>query len=335
MELEVVGEDQCARWDRLVDDSPHGTVFHKSFWLTTCAASLNKKMRIYGCYERGELVGGCSLYVHEGRFLRTAESNAVMTPYGGFVLAPPRSKDLRREEKRYRDIVECLLQAFAQESFDVVRITNPPEFLDIRPLTWNGWRSGVRYAYYLDLDTFEENMSKDVRWTAKKAAKNGIRIRRLENPDPSSYYKLFSMTFKRQNLEPPATQEFLEKVLDALASEGAGEMWMAETPAGDIASAEIIAWDTKRAYRWSAASDTRFRETGATSLLLCEVFRDLKRRGFKEINLMAANTPQLGKFVASFNPRLMSYYSVERKGDLARIAGLVHRAMKRKRGRYV
>lgn len=39
---------------------------------------------------------------------------------------------------------------------------------------------------------------------------------------------------------------------------------------------------------------------------------DLKSRDFKEINLMAANTPHLTKFISSFNPVLVPYYKVEK-----------------------
>jgi hypothetical protein len=94
---------------------------------------------------------------------------------------------------------------------------------------------------------------------------------------------------------------------------------IAETPSGEVASAEIIIWDNKRAYRWSAASHTYFEDTGETSLLLYEIFQDLKKKGFKEINLMAANTPHLTKFISSFNPRLVPYYSVEKKTFLAEV----------------
>ena len=84
----------------------------------------------------------------------------------------------------------------------------------------------------------------------------------------------------------------------------------------------------KKAYRWSAASHTEFKDTGATSLLLYEIFQDLKNRGFKEINLMAANTPHLAKFISSFNPELVAYYSVEKKIALVKIVEDIYRWIK-------
>jgi hypothetical protein len=114
-----------------------------------------------------------------------------------------------------------------------------------------------------------------------------------------------------------------------LDHERAGEVWTAETVGGDLACAEIIIWDDKRAYRWSAASNTDLRDTGATSLLLTEIFRDLKERGFKEINLMAANTPHLSRFIASFNPRLLPYYCVQKKAPIVAVIDRFRNALSR------
>jgi len=331
VEVKELAPGDYGIWDELVRESSQGSIFHKSFWLVFSANAMKRGLKIYGCFESGNLIGGCSLYVRQMKFLRVAESVLPMSPYGGVVLGRPRSDNVRRQEETCVNIIRQLDKAFAEAGYDYIRITNSPEFSDVRPFTWNGWRSSVSYAYYLDVQEFsDQTVSKEVRWSARKAIEKGITVKKLDNPDAPSYYRLLSITFRRQNLEPPVSANFLENALKTLTSERACEMWTAETPSGDLACAEIIVWDTRRAYRWSAASDSELRQTGATSLLLCEILRDLKARGFKEINLMAANTPRLAKFVAAFNPRLLPYYSVERKNLVARVAESVYRATKRK-----
>jgi lipid II:glycine glycyltransferase (peptidoglycan interpeptide bridge formation enzyme) len=313
IEVRELKKDEYKLWNDLVESSPHGTIFHNSDWLTTCSELLNKRLKIYGCFENEELVGGCSLYIYKlKRFFKTASSIIEMTPYGGVVLSQSPSSKVREQEQTYSNIIKLLCNAFDNEHFDHIQITNSPDFVDIRPFTWNGWDSKIHYTYYFNLENdVEKNISKNVRWSIRKAIKNNITIKKLNNP--STYYELFSMTFKRQSLKPPITKEFLEKMIDILKTKNTGEMWIAETSSGEVASAEIVIWDNKRAYRWSAASHTNFKDTGATSLLLYEIFQDLKNRGFKEINLMAANTPHLTKFISSFNPRLVPYYSIEKK----------------------
>ena len=83
----------------------------------------------------------------------------------------------------------------------------------------------------------------------------------------------------------------------------------------EAAAAEVITWDNHMAHRWSAASNFDYKDTGATSLLLFEIFLDLQEKGFDRINLMAGNTPHLSMFISSFNPELVPYYSVEKNGS--------------------
>ena len=92
-----------------------------------------------------------------------------------------------------------------------------------------------------------------------------------------------------------------------------GEMWFAKTKEGELAAAEIFCFDNKRPHRWTAATSTKLRNTGAYILLLDTVFNEFKERGYSEINLMAANTPQLSEFITIFNPNLIPYYVVEKK----------------------
>ena len=331
IEVRELKKEEYKMWDELVERSPHGTIFHKSFWLTTSSEMLNKKLKIYGCFEKDILVGGCSLYTYKiKRFFKMASSTIEMTPYGGVILAPSTSTKVREQEQTYRDIIKPLCNAFDKEHFDHIQITNSPDFIDIRPFTWNGWDGRILYAYYLNLDTdIEKSISRDVGRSIRKAIKNDITIKRSNKP--LIFYKLFSMTFERQNLKPPVTEKFFENMIDMLESKNVGKMWIAETPSGEEASAEIVIWDNKRAYGWSAATHTELRKTGAYSLLLFNVFKDMQNRGFKEINLMAANTPQLAEFIASFNPKLVSYYSVEKKTSFVKVGESIYKAIKRRK----
>jgi hypothetical protein len=330
VEIRELAESEYAAWDELAKDSPHGTIFHRSAWLQACSNSLGKHLEIYGCFEREDLIGGCSIFVDKSRLFQSADSNAAMTPYGGVLLRPPISSNVRREEARYGAILGGLLEFLEQKQFGRIRITSSPEFLDIRPFTWRGWQSIVYYAYYLGLaSAIAPGVSKSARWAARKGIKSNLAVRKLERPDVENYYRIFSMTFQRQNLNPPVDVKFLQSILEMLDHERAGEVWTAETVGGDLACAEIIIWDDKRAYRWSAASNTDLRDTGATSLLLTEIFRDLKERGFKEINLMAANTPHLSRFIASFNPRLLPYYCVQKKAPIVAVIDRFRNALSR------
>lgn len=305
-----INKNEYENWDNLVDKSPHGTIFHKSWWLKTWSELLDKKLKIFGCFNNKQLKGGCSLFFSKRYgFVEIVSSTCPTTPYGGFVLMPSESTKVKKQEKQHRRKIESLLEAICFPNLHHVTVTHPPSFVDVRPFSWRGWDVDTLYTYYFYLNgPIFENVSKDVRNTSRRATKNDISFR--ESSNISEFYKLYQKTFERQNRQQPVPERFLKKIYNLAEENEAGKMWIADTEDGESACAEIFLWDSKRAYRWLAASHPVLRKTGATSLLLVEIFRYLKERGFDEMNLMAANTPNLAKFIASFDPQLVPYYKL-------------------------
>ena len=315
-------------WDDLVKESPHGTVFHTSDWLAICRDVLNKNLKIYGCFQNEELIGGCSLFINKFKGLFTiASSTCKMTPYGGIVFKEFPSTKVREQELLKNNIIQVVLKNIKNEKLDHVVLSNSPDFIDIRQFIYSKWTPDVKYAYYFDLkNDIWDRLSKNVRRTVRKSEKNGVIIRKENNI--KVYNELFKITFEKQNLNIPVSFSFFEKMLDMLTSNNCGEMWIAELPSGEPISAEIVTWDNRRAYRWSAASNNKFKDIGSTSLLLYTIFQDLKNRDFKEINLMAANTPHLTKFISSFNPELVPYYTLENSSTKFKILKNTYKSFK-------
>lgn len=311
-EVRVLLPGELMLWDDLVNTSPCGSIFHSAKWITTCADLLGFKEYICGYFDDGDLVGGCSLYANNKYWIfKVGLSTPPQTPYGGYCIRPPESSSVRGIEQ-YRNTIVSKINAELTHTFDYINIVNTPEFGDIRPFIWNGWTSSVRYLYYFDLnDRIGSTISRNVMRNVRKGEKNGITIA-IEN-DADVLYSLLEKTFAKQNLPVPVPRAFLSRMVDVIVASGAGEIWTARTLSGDPAAAEMVLWDNKRAYRWQAAEDPELRDTGAPSLLLFEILRDLNRRGISKINLMAANRPQLAEYASNFNPRLVPYYNLSIK----------------------
>lgn len=300
-----------SQWDRLVEQSPHGTIFHKTAWLYTCAEFTGKKLRIFGCFRDNMLVGGCSLLIGKkwGVF-SYAESNSGFTPYGGFVLASFPTTSVHKQETFSRQVIKSLLDYIEKEHYISIVLWNSPEFLDIRPFIAHGWRSHLQYTYDFDL---EVNIESHIDTRLKKTIRRGEKEQFIFEPssDTSKFYSLLCETYARKNLKPAASKRFITDVFSFIKEQNCGEMVVAKTPEGEIACAEIVVWDSKKAYRWAAASDARFLDSGAPSLLMFTLLKRMQERSVKKINLMGANTPQLSRFIARFNPTLIPYYQIK------------------------
>ncbi|MCK9592384.1 MAG: GNAT family N-acetyltransferase [Methanoregula sp.] len=302
-----------AQWDALVDQSVHGTVFHKTGWLDASARALGRKVKIFGCFQDDQILGGCSLFLEQKWGLFTSAYSWCNTaPYGGFILSPSPSTSVHKKESFSRDIIESLLRAIEGEHFLYVSIQNSPEFLDIRSFTWNGWESSVFYAYYIDLTNYlEANIDASLKRYIRKAEKSRIFIEPYS--DISRYYDLYCETYTRKNKEPPVPQSLFTELYSFIKDNNCGEMIAAKTPEGEIACAEIIVWDTHQAFCWTAVSDSRFLNTGASTLIMNDYLKRLKDRGIPKINIMMANVPQLSSFASYFNPTLVPCYEIRRR----------------------
>lgn len=179
---------------------------------------------------------------------------------------------------RYHNTIESLLTMFDSEHFDRISLVNSPNFTDVRPFVWNGWETGVLYTYYLNLNNFK--LSRNIQRNIKNAIKNDIIVEKAENIP--LFYELFRETFFQQGLKPSASEKFFNIIFNTLKNQNKCEMWIARTKSGDIAASEIVIYDNKRAYRWAAVSSIKLRETGASSLLLSELFQDLKKEDLEK-----------------------------------------------------
>jgi len=301
------------QWDALIDHSAHGTIFQKTGWLDACSRSLGKKVKIFGCFQDGRLVGGCSLFVEQKwGVIPVSKSTCDMTPYGGLVLSPPPSEGVHKQESFSGQIVTSLIQEFKKEHFFFVSIINSPGFLDIRPFTSIGWKSSVFYTYYITLENNLESHSDHlVKKNIRKAEKNRIIIEPFS--DISRYYTLLCETYARKNLKPPCSKSLITELYSFIKNQNCGEMVVAKTPEDEIACAEIVVWDNHQAYVWSAASDSRYLNSGSPSLLRFDDLKRIQRKGIPKINMMTGNVPELSQFTAHMNPSLVPYYQIQNR----------------------
>ena len=131
-EVRPLTEDEYSLWDDFVDESPRGTVFHKSFWLQTSGS----RFVIYGCFRGGELYAGIPL-TYRGKFGMKIASRTGMTPYSGVLFKETDSKyvtKLSTEKEASREIAQRL-----KSDFHSVRLAFPIGPVDLQPFIWEGF----------------------------------------------------------------------------------------------------------------------------------------------------------------------------------------------------
>lgn len=309
-QVRILERTEYGDWDELVNSSSYGTIFSLSGWLTATSTALDTSFDLFGCYFDDRLVGGYPIFRKKKfGFIPLLTNVNGMMPFSGLVLEDYPQNNVRKFERHYNNILSAIEQHFKQLRTVMFSITNPPKLQDIRPFSWRGWKTRIKYAYFLNLN--ELKYSRDVKRNISTAKANDVLV--CPSSDIGLYYSLFQNTFERQGLKPPVSQRYLKTLYQYIINNNLGEMWVAMTPDGQWIAAEIFLQDNNYIHRWTAATDAELRKGGGYHLLLDCVFRYYQEKGCNTINLMAGNTPQLTEFITGFNPYLVPYYSVYRK----------------------
>lgn len=330
VEIKEIKREDYALWDELVERSPQGTIFHKSWWLKVAGNVTNTKIKIFLIHQSDELIGGCALSTKKVGLLKLAFSPPIdtPTPYGGAMLKPIDAKNIRKIESIYKTVVNNLNEIY-KDNFDYILLANHPDFRDIRHFVWSDWDTKVNYTYTLPLGEIAEIWNRiGVRTDIRKAEKEGILI--VNGESIKDFCNLLQLTYKRQGRNVPVKMDFFDEIYKELKNREACKVYYAINNNGETIASAISLFDGKRGYYWVAASDPELRGSGEAALILWNILKDVSEN-YDEIDLIGASTPNIVKFKSAFNPELVPYYSVKWANRRGIMSEKIYNWMKRKR----
>ena len=141
-EVRPLTEDEWSLWDDFVDESPRGTLFHKSFWLEASGG----RFVIYGYFRGKELYAGIPLSYRLRLGIKVA-SQPNLTPYSGVLFKERDAKyvsKLSAEKEASRKIAQRL-----KSDFPLVHFGFSPGPVDLQPFIWEGFSPSIMYTYII------------------------------------------------------------------------------------------------------------------------------------------------------------------------------------------
>ena len=126
MQSSQLEKEDWPRYDALVKQSPHGSIFSLSTW---------EADQVFGVFKGKELVAGAALRTTPHGMARYVEG----TPWQGICARSDR-------EGENLAIAESLVKALSTY-FREVTLTLSPQWTDIRAFTWAGLKPEIRYTY--------------------------------------------------------------------------------------------------------------------------------------------------------------------------------------------
>jgi hypothetical protein len=185
----------------------------------------------------------------------------------------------------------------------------PPDLLDVRPWQWAGFRTEVRYTFFIDFPLNMQEIAKSIRERIRKAQKAGYVCR--QTTDTTQVLCCLQGTEERQGYHHGLTTEDLEQARTLMGDE-ALRMYVCFSTAEEPVSARVcLHTPGSRAIGWIAGTRAEHFPAGASQFLDYFSFMDLQAAGATGFDMVGANIPSIAAAKLGWGGRLMPSYTVE------------------------
>lgn len=261
--------DEIQQYDKFLDSSPQGSLFHKSWWLEAVAQG---NYQILTIKRNEEILAAWPL-----TFKKIAGLNLIMppplTPRQGIMFAPSRKIKYSEKLSDEMSLMSELTSLLPKHTLFYQRFS--AEFTNWLPLCWAHFKQTTRYTYVIEDLSDMTRVWEDVRHGTKRkinlALKNDIKI--VTDLSLDKLLDLNELTFKRQNLKVPYSREYVYRIDEACVKNNARKMFFAVDEAGQIHAAVYIVYNQKAAYYLIGGADPALNTCGAHFLALWEAIK--------------------------------------------------------------
>lgn len=275
------------------------SLFEQPWWLDIVAPGQWEEALVK---DDNENVIARMAYVRDGNRITVPELTQTL----GIWMAPEVQKDYGAQKKIINEL-------FGQLSgYRSVLQTLSPVNTYILPFRWLGYRMEPRFTYRLtelsDCDRIYQSFGK----TAKKNikyARNKVTIH--SETDVETLLNMLEKTFSAQNRKNPMSRDLVSKIVQICDETGHGLYLDARDPEGNVHSCAYFVYDEQVCYYLLGASDSRFRSSGAQSLILWEGIQFAAQRT-KVFDFEGSMVEGIENFFRQFGGVCVPYYEIRR-----------------------
>ena len=273
---EFLSRDEYPQWDQLVDKSPHGTVFHYSWWLEAASSQFNL---LAVRDEKGRIVAGLPLPLRRRAGLRLLHSPSL-TPYLGPIFDISSADNTCDQLYLMRKYGETLGNRIG--TYDSFRCVAGALAPDLQGLIWAGFRVNLssytfRFPAGLSPDEVRSSMTRTHLQKLDKALSMNVSV--TQDEDINELVALTTKTFARQNLAVPYDLDLVRRLWTAASSHGKARLYVAKMQDGTPVSALFTVNDDKTTYQIVSGVDTALKNVPGAYLTLWHAIRDALTAG--------------------------------------------------------
>ena len=324
VEIEIAKEEDREEWDKLVEASPHSTIFHtwkwlkimeKYSWMKTVMKK-RVKCKLYPVIGlKGETpIGVFPLFLYNSSLFRMVASppSKVEVDYLGPLIVNYDKLKQNKRESLFMEFQNAVDEFIVSElKADCISVKTPPEMIDCRPFLWSGYDVKPRFNYIIDLGRGIDYLWKQFKGGLRKkintAEEKGVSVEEGSKKDLEYIYKYYYETFESQGLSINFSKEYLFDVYDAFYPHNL-KVFVARYQ-GEFASGMIATCFRNIFSDWRGSVFPDLKTIPSNDLLHWETMKWAINNGFKYYEITWANTPRLNPFKSKYNPDLSIYFS--------------------------
>jgi hypothetical protein len=306
---EATDRDALDDWNRYVEQSPHGTVFHLRETLDVLADHSGTEVHRLVGYKGQEPVGVLPVFE-----LTRMGVSAVFSPPPG-LLVPFLGPALLNFEKLKRRKAERRHERFVEECLDWVadelgprysHLQSSPGYDDLRPYVWNDFEVEPSYTYRVDItgdpDELMMTFSSDARKNIQNTDDSRYTIREGDWRTVRRIVDRIEERYAEQDETYPLTKSFVHDLYASLPA-GTTRPYECIHDGSFVGGAVTLEFDDVL-YRWQASTD-HDAAIPVNDLLDWHLIEEGRTRGRERYDLVGANTPRLNDYKAKFAPELV------------------------------
>jgi len=329
--LTKVKESESEKWDKIVDTSPYGTIFHKWKWLKIMEKHTNSKFYpIMGL--KGETPIGIFPFFYQKTFIIKGVFSPppkTAVPYLGPLIVDYDTLKQYKKESIYIEFqkeVDKLIFNEIKPSY--VLFSLPQGLIDARPFKWSGYNVTPNYNYIIDLSKGLDKIWMDFKNELRKSinkTKKEIEVFEGKKEELGLVYDSLFKRYKEQDIKLPLSKEYLLELYDSFSENL--KIFIAKNK-GEFITGNVIICYKNKAISWIGLIRTDLIGIYPNDLLQWEIIKLAHEQGYTQYEVIGANTPRLVNFKSKYNPDLTLQFEVKKSTLLGNIAEKGYKILK-------
>lgn len=320
-----------AEWDRFVEESPYGQLFHKWGFLELIARYSGYRLYPYGVYKGDELICLFPAFYRAKRGLRflysPPQQSLVYVPYLGFVMSPVFDTLRQHKKENYLDIVSREVnREISRMKANRISISSSPRLVDLRHFKWSGYRVEVGYTYVIDLKRSTQEIwnsfSKDCKKSIRDCEKKKLMLKPSDDVDAFIRLMRHDLAQKDDTFFHRQDSQYLKDIL-ARFPDNLKMSFLYDDDA--LVAAAINCEYKKHLLLWMCGKDCSKGDYG--EYLNWEFIRQAKDRGCELAENWGTEQKMLCVYKSKFNPVIMPSFALVKDDAFGRLASWTYSSL--------